>query len=64
MHRSLGIYLTAEENPGKLQQETVDESCATSYRLKWGSLLPHEVSMVAQQVRKGEGRKEENDGVG
>ena len=55
MHISLGIYLTAEENSGKPQLG--DLGCATSHRLKWGSLPPNEVGRIAQHVRKGEGRK-------
>ena len=45
VHRSPGIYLTAEENPGE-SQETVDDSCATSHRL-------NVVGRIAQHVRKG-----------
>ena len=55
LHRSAGIYFTAEENSGKPS----DEGCATSHRLKWGPLHPNEVDRIAQHVRKGEGRKEE-----
>ena len=29
----------------------------TSYRLKWGPLLPNEVSRIAQHVKKGAVRK-------
>ena len=34
VHRSPGIYLTAEEIPGKPQLGDVDEGCATSHCLK------------------------------
>ena len=54
VHISVGIYLTVEEI---LSQETVDEGCATSHRLKWGSFPPNEVDRIAQHVRKGERRK-------
>ena len=36
--------------------------CATSHCLKWGPFPPDEVDRIAQNVRKGEGRKEEKDG--
>ena len=59
VHRSPGIYFTAEENPGKPQLgETVDEGSANSHILKWGPLPPNEVGRIAQHVKKGEGGKE------
>ena len=36
MHRSPGIYFTAEEIPENLYLEIVDEDCATSHHLKSG----------------------------
>jgi hypothetical protein len=57
VHRSHGIYFTAEENSGKLQLGTVDEGCATNDRLKCGPLLPNDVNRNAQYIREGEGRK-------
>ena len=60
MYRSPGIYLTAEENPGKPQLG----DCVTSNRFKWGLFPPNKVSRIAQHVRKGEGRKEEKDELG
>ena len=38
VHRSPGICLTAEENPGNLSKETVDEGCASRHRLKLRSM--------------------------
>ena len=52
VHRSPGINLTDDQNPGKPRQETVDEGCTTSNRLKWGSLSPNEIGRIPQQVRK------------
>ena len=43
--------------------ETVKEDCATSYCFTEGLLRPNEVSRVAQQVKKGEGRKPGKDGI-
>ena len=56
-HRSPGIYLKAEENPGKPKLETVDEGCANIHRLKWRPLPPNRIGRIAQHVRKGEWRK-------
>ena len=56
VHRSPGIWLTAEENPGKPQ--------VGDPRLKWDPFPPNEVGRVPQHVRKGEERKEGKDGVG
>ena len=39
VHRPPGVYRTSEETLGKLNKETIDDSCATSPRLKLGSLL-------------------------
>ena len=58
MDRSPGIYLTAEENLGKPQPETVDEGCATSLRLNWGPLPPNDVGSNAQDIRRESGEKE------
>ena len=57
VHKSPGIYLIAKEIPGKPQLGTVDEYCATTHCLKRGPLSPNEVGIIAQHVRKGEGRK-------
>ena len=43
VHRSPGIYLTAEENP----EEPQVRGCATGHRLKWSPLPPNEVSGIA-----------------
>ena len=57
VHRSPGIYLTAEENPRKpqlgdrLMKRLCDQSC-----LKWGPFPPNEIGRIAQHIRKGEGR--------
>jgi hypothetical protein len=53
LHRSTGIYLTAEESPGKPQLgDHLKKGCATSHRLKWGSFPPNEVDRIPQQVKK------------
>ena len=54
VHRSPGICLTAEENPGKPQlgDRRIKGLCH-----KWGPFPPNEVGGIAQHVRKGEGRK-------
>ena len=65
VHRSPGIYFTAEENPGKPQLgETVDEGSANSHILKWGPLPPNEVGRITQHIRNGRGRKEGRCGWG
>ena len=48
VHIYPGIYLRVEA------KETVVEGCATSHRLKWGSLPRNEVGRITQHVRKGE----------
>ena len=58
VHRSSGIYRTAEEN---FNQKTVDKGCVTSHRLKWGPLPLNEVGRIAQHARKRKRRKEGND---
>ena len=64
VHRSPGICLTADENPGKLELgDSLIRGCAISHRLKWGPFPPNEVGRIAQHVRKGEGRKEGLDGM-
>ena len=51
IHRSPGIYFTAEENTRKLQ--TVVEGCVTSHRLIWDPLPPNEVGrVVCLKVKK------------
>ena len=54
VHRSPGIYLTAEENTAKPQLED-------RHRLKWGPLPPNEVGRIAQPVRKGKEGKDGNN---
>ena len=61
VHRSPGIYFTVEEN---LSWETVDEGCVTSHRFKCNPSAPNEVVRIAQNVRKGVGRKNGKDEVG
>ena len=59
MHRSPSICLTAEENPRKPQLgDHLMKGCATSHRLKWGPFPQNEIGTIAQQGRKGEGKKE------
>ena len=61
VHRSPGICLTAEKNPGKPQLGD-HLGCATIHCFKWGSFPPNEVGRIAQHTRKGEGKKEGKDG--
>ena len=62
IHRSPGICLTTEDNPGKLQiiDRLMKRLCEQSSP-QMGSISSNEVSRVAQRVRKGEGRKEGKD---
>ena len=46
MLRSSGIYLTAEENPGKAQLG--DRRC----KLKWGPLPENDVGRIVQHVNE------------
>ena len=46
VHKSPGIYLTAEENPGQSELGEI------SHRFKWDPLLPNEVGRIAPHVRK------------
>ena len=63
VHRSPGICLTAEETPRKPQLgDRRMKGCATSHRLKWVRFL--QMRSVGSHVRKGEERKEGQDGVG
>ena len=56
VHRSHGIYLTDEKNPGRPQLR--DCRLTTSHPLKWG---PNEAGRITPHVKKGEGRSEGND---
>jgi hypothetical protein len=60
VHRSPGIYLTAEENPGKPQ---LGEGCATSHCLNWVCLLSNCVGMIEQHFREEEERTKEMMGT-
>ena len=53
VHRSPGIYLTAEETLKNVSQEAVRKGCVTSHRLKWGPSSTNEVGRIAQHVKKG-----------
>ena len=55
VHRSPGICLSAEENPGK--PHLGDRLKKTSHQLKWGSFSPNDIGRIFQHFRKGEGRK-------
>ena len=55
VNRSPGIYLKAEENPGKLQLGDSRLRRTTSHCPKWGSLPLNEVGWIKQRVRKGGG---------
>ena len=59
VHRSTGIYLTAEEKPAKLQLGPSDEGCKTSHHFNWDHLHPNEIGTITQHVKEGEGK----DGV-
>ena len=49
---------TPDKNHGKPQLgDRLMKGLWTSHRLKWGPLPPNEVGRIAQQVRKGEGRR-------
>ena len=53
VHRSPGIYLTAEENLGKPQLgDYLMKRLATCHSLKWGPLPPNEARSIVQHVRK------------
>ena len=51
VHRSPGIYLTAEENPGKPQLGDCLMK-AVSHRLKWSLFPPNEIDMIAHQSER------------
>ena len=60
MHRFPGIYLMAEENPGKSQLGDNLMKAVTSHCLKWGPLRYTDVGRIAQHNRyeeEKEGRK-------
>jgi hypothetical protein len=38
------------------------KTCANSHRLKWDSLPQNDIYMIAQYIRKGEGREQGKDG--
>ena len=53
VHRSPGIFLTAEENPGKSQlAERLMKGCATSHRFNLGPFTPNEDGRIAQERRR------------
>jgi hypothetical protein len=59
MHRSPGIYLTAEENPEKPQLlDRVMKGLCDQSLPQLGSLSPSEIGRIAHHARKGERRKE------
>ena len=64
VHRSPGICLAAEENPGKPQlgDGLMKGLCDQSSR-QMGPVPQNEVDRIAQHARKGEERKEGKDGV-
>ena len=64
-HRSPGISLKAGETPGKPQlgDRLTKELCDQSSP-QMGPFPPNEVGRVAQYVRKGEGKKEGQEGIG
>jgi len=63
VHRSPGICLTAEENPRKPQLGDHQMKGLCDQSIPQMGSHPNEVGRIAQHVRKGEGRKEERDGV-
>ena len=56
-------FLTVAEI-SRIPQETVNEGCVISHRLKWDPLPLNEVGRIAQNFRKGKGRNEGKDGLG
>ena len=53
----LVFTLRLRKIPENLSWEIVDEGCATSRGLKWGSFSPNEVGKIVQHGKK-EGKKE------
>ena len=51
LHRSPGIYLTSEQNPGKPYLGV----CAISHCLKWGPLPLNKLGRIVQHVVEKEG---------
>ena len=51
-YRSLGIYVIAEENPGKPQIGALDQDFAISHHIIGGPLSQNKVGRIAQHVRK------------
>ena len=49
LHKSPGIYLTAQENPRETSDNPFDEGCRTSQSLKWGTLPPNDIGWFVQQ---------------
>ena len=54
--KSPGIYLTAEEDPGKPQLE--HRLMKAVRAVKWGPLPPNDVGRITQHARRGDGWKE------
>ena len=61
VHKSSGICLAAEKTTGNLSQETVDEGCATSHRLKCAPLPTNESGMIARHVSNGKKKEVQGD---
>ena len=59
----LAFTLKLRKTRENLSQETIDEGCATSYHVKWSSLLQNEIGRIAQHVSNRNGRKQGKDGV-
>ena len=59
MHRSPGICLTAEENPGKPKPRDSLIKVVLPFIASWGPLPPNEVGRITQHIREEkEGKKE------
>ena len=57
----LAFALRQKKTSENLSQETVDEGCATSHRLKLGPFPTNKVGRIAQHIKKGERRKDGKD---
>ena len=65
VHRSPGIFLTAEENPRKPQLgDRLMKGLCDQSSPQMGSLSSNEVGRISQHIKKGEEMKEGKDGVG
>ena len=58
VQRSPDIYLAPEQNPENLRRPSDDiKGYVTSHRLKWGTLPPNDIGIIAQHMRVGGGKR-------